>query len=168
MTQENIAKADTRGTKSAFYRAQTYRAEESVGYLMKRSLLSIVQHVDRRLQTHDLTNAQWGPLMRLRTGGPCTVAELARWQAVDTGAMTRLLDRLEKKGLCSRTRSSTDRRMVMVDLTAQGEDAIAFVPAVMSEVLNAHLAGFSRSEWQTLKGFLQRIVATGDALRDDA
>jgi DNA-binding MarR family transcriptional regulator len=83
----------------------------------------------------------------------------------DAGAMTRLLDRLEKKKLCKRIRSTADRRVVQVELTPEGLAAIAEVPAVLAEVLNAHLAGFSRAEWLALKDFLQRMARTGDALR---
>jgi DNA-binding MarR family transcriptional regulator len=104
--------------------------------------------------------------MRLRTTGGSTVAELARWLQVDAGAMTRLLDRLEKKGLCKRVRSTEDRRVVKVELTPEGATAIQQVPAVLAEVMNAHLAGFSKTEWQALKTYLQRMLDTGDALRD--
>jgi DNA-binding MarR family transcriptional regulator len=149
-----------------FYQAATYCAEESVGYLMKRIMMSIVYQADKRLGAHGLTSAQWGPLMRLRTSGASTVAELARWLQVDAGAMTRLLDRLEKKGLCKRVRSTEDRRVVRVELTPDGEVAIAEVPAVLAEVMNAHLAGFSKTEWQALKTYLQRMLETGEALRD--
>jgi DNA-binding MarR family transcriptional regulator len=133
---------------------------------MKRIMMSVVYQVDKRLDVHELTSAQWGPLMRLRTTGGSTVAELARWLQVDAGAMTRLLDRLEKKGLCKRVRSTEDRRVVQVELTPEGEAAIQQVPAVLADVMNAHLAGFSKTEWQALKGYLQRMLATGDALRD--
>ncbi len=150
-----------------FYRASGYCAEESVGYLMKRIVVSIVLQADKRLEEHDLTSAQWGPLMRLRTVGVSTVVELARWLNVDAGAMTRLLDRLEKKGLCKRVRSIEDRRVVQVELTPEGEAAIAEVPAVLADVLNAHLAGFSKTEWQALRTYLQRMVETGEALRED-
>ena len=149
-----------------FYRPAGYCAEESVGYLTKRIVMSIVYQADKRLAKHDLTSAQWGPLMRMRTQGGSTVAELARWLQVDAGAMTRLLDRLEKKGLCKRVRSVEDRRVVRVELTAEGEAAIAEVPAVLADVMNAHLAGFSNTEWQALVGYLKRIVATGEAMRD--
>jgi len=149
-----------------FYRADSYCAEESVGYLMKRIMMSVVYQVDKRLDVHELTSAQWGPLMRLRTTGGSTVAELARWLQVDAGAMTRLLDRLEKKGLCKRVRSTEDRRVVKVELTPEGESAIQQVPAVLADVMNAHLAGFSKTEWQALKTYLQRMLDTGDALRD--
>jgi DNA-binding MarR family transcriptional regulator len=157
----------TRTAKPAdFYRSATYCAEDSVGYLMKRIMLSIVYQADKRLDAHGLTSAQWGPLLRLRTAGPCTVVELARWLQVDAGAMTRLLDRLEKKELCKRVRSTEDRRIVQVELTPQGEAAIKEVPAVLSEVMNAHLAGFSKTEWTALKTYLRRMVETGDALRE--
>ena len=94
------------------------------------------------------------------------MADLARWLQLDAGAMTRLLDRLEAKGLCKRVRSTEDRRVVQVELTPDGELAVAEVPAVLAEVMNAHLAGFSKTEWQALKGYLQRMLATGEALRD--
>jgi DNA-binding MarR family transcriptional regulator len=148
-----------------FYQSSTYCAEESVGYLMKRIMGSIIYQADKRLEAHDLTSAQWGPLMRLRKAGPSTVAELARWLQVDAGAMTRLLDRLEKKRLCKRVRSTEDRRVVQVELTPEGEAAIAEVPAVLAEVMNAHLAGFSKTEWVALKTYLRRMVETGEALR---
>ena len=135
---------------------------------MKRVMLSIVYQADKRLASVDLTSAQWGPLLRIRELGPCTVAELARWANTDAGAMTRLLDRLEKKGLCQRERSQSDRRVVLVSLTPEGEAAVANVPAVLAEVMNLHLQGFTESEWQTLKEFLNRMVVTGDQLRDEA
>lgn len=157
---------------SQFYTADAYCAEESVGFLMKRVMLSIASQVDKRLVAHDLTTAQWGPLMRMnlnqKNGEVSTVAELARWANIDAGAMTRLLDRLEKKGLCKRTRSTEDRRVVQVELTAEGQAALVHVPAVLADVMNAHLAGFSESEWKTLKSFLVRMAETGEALREAA
>jgi len=150
-----------------FYVPDGYRQEDSVGYLMKRIMMSVIQQVDKRLERHDLTSAQWGPLLQIKkSGGSATVAELSRWSQVDAGAMTRLLDRLEKKGLCKRVRSTEDRRVVQVELTPEGEAAITGVPAVLCEVMNAHLAGFSKSEWLALQGYLKRMYETGEALRD--
>ena len=148
-----------------FYVPSQYCAEDSVGYLMKRVQASIVTEADKRLAAHGLTSAQWGPLLRIHNAGSAPVAELARWLEMDAGAMTRLLDRLEKKGLCRRVRSTEDRRIVMVELTPAGEGVVAEVPAVLAAVMNAHLAGFTKTEWQTLKSYLQRMIATGQALR---
>jgi len=161
-----MSKPATRPSGPAtFYKAKSYCAEESVGYLMKRVMMSIVASADRRLAEHELTSAQWGPLMRMQATEGSTVAELARWLNVDAGAMTRLLDRLEKKGLCRRVRSTEDRRVVRVELTPAGHKAIAEVPAVLAAVMNEHLAGFNESEWTALRDYLTRMLANGAAAR---
>ena len=83
--------------------------------------------------------------------------------ATDPGAMTRLLDRLEAKGFCRRERSTDDRRVVRVELTPEGEVAAQEVPIVLAQVLNEHLAGFSKTEWAQLKDMLRRMVSNGEA-----
>ena len=151
---------------ASFYSADGYCANDSVGYLMRRVLLALTQDTDKRLEPHGLTHAQWGPLFLMRKTGSATVAELARELQTDPGAMTRLLDRLEAKGLCKRVRSTDDRRVVNLALTPSGEEAADKVPVALAEVMNAHLAGFSKAEWQTLKGFLQRMLDNAGACRD--
>jgi DNA-binding MarR family transcriptional regulator len=150
----------------AFYSPQSLRADESIGLLTKRATQSIVLQVDRRLAPHDLTHAQWVPLYKLAMGDCTTMAALARDVALDPAAMTRALDRLEAKGLLNRVRSLEDRRVVKLELTEEGERVAQLVPAVLAEVFNAHLAGFTKSEWATLVDLLQRLVANGDALRE--
>ncbi|MFL6660611.1 MAG: MarR family winged helix-turn-helix transcriptional regulator [Rhizobacter sp.] len=137
-----------------------------MGYLMRRVLLALTQDTDKRLEPHGLTHAQWGPLFMLRKAGSATVAEVAREMQMDPGAMTRLLDRLEAKGLCKRVRSTDDRRVVNLALTPEGEKAADMVPVALAEVMNSHLAGFSKTEWQTLKGFLRRMLANAETCRE--
>ena len=149
-----------------FYCAETLAPDNSIGLLMKRVLQSVLQQVDRALQPHDLTHAQWIPLYWLARGDGSTPAELARDAALDPGAMTRALDRLEAKGLVGRMRSLEDRRVVQIALTDAGRAAAGLVPPVLSDVLNAHLAGFSEAEWQQLVALLQRMVANGATLRE--
>ncbi len=148
-----------------FYRASGYCADDSVGYLMRRVLMAITQAADRRLEPDGLTNVQWGPLFMLRTMRASTVAELARELQTDPGAMTRLLDRLEAKGLCRRERSTEDRRVVRIVLTPEGEEAASRVPVVLSQVMNETLSGFSRAEWDTLKTMLQRMLDNAESRR---
>lgn len=141
-----------------FYRPEGYVTEDSVGYLMRRVVTAVSQGIDRELASRDLTNAQWLPLFQLFMGKASTVAELARACHLDAGAMTRLLDRLEAKGLCRRVRSVGDRRVVNIELTDEGQVAAQGIPGILSRVQNAHLAGFSVEEFETLKGLLRRIL----------
>jgi DNA-binding MarR family transcriptional regulator len=149
-----------------FYKPEAFCSSDSVGFLMRRIMLALVTHVDRQLEQHDLTHAQWTPLFLLRQGRVSTLAELSRELQLDAGALTRTLDRLEAKGLCKRERSTQDRRVVHLALTDEGMAASAHVPKVLCETLNAYLDGFSHEEWQTLLDFLRRISHNAEVVRD--
>jgi DNA-binding MarR family transcriptional regulator len=150
-----------------FYTPEVLAQGNSLGYLVKRVMNSFLLQTDRRLLPLDLTHAQWLPLYALAKGRCQTTAALARELALDPGAMTRALDRLEAKGLIVRERSAQDRRVVDLQLTDSGRVLAAQVPPVLCEVLNAHLSGFSEAEWQQLIGLLMRLVANADRLRED-
>jgi DNA-binding MarR family transcriptional regulator len=148
-----------------FYRAQGYKPEDSVGYLMRRIISLVGQGIERELEPAGLTNAQWVPLLKLYMGLASTAAELARECDLDAGSMTRLLDRLEAKQLCRRVRSSDDRRVVNIELTEAGRTAAKEIPKILCRIQNSHLAGFSVEEWQILKGYLRRILDTAQTLQ---
>jgi DNA-binding MarR family transcriptional regulator len=151
---------------TVFYRPETYQPDESAAYLMRRIITCLAAEVDQALEPSGLTHAQWMPLLKLHFGVATSVAELARECQLDTGAMTRLLDRLEAKGLVSRVRSSEDRRVVNLELTREGREAARQIPAVLCKVQNAFLQGFSVDEWQQLKDLLRRVLANGLALQN--
>lgn len=142
-----------------FYQAHSYRPEDSIGLMMRHILNSLAQGVELQLANTALTHAQWMPVLKLHLGHASTVAELARECHLDAGAMTRMLDRLEAKGLCTRSRSESDRRVVNIALTPLGSQAASEIPAVLCQVLNAHLHGLSAEEFATLKSLLQRVLA---------
>lgn len=144
-----------------FYRPDNYNPDESAAYLMRRILTCMVAEADRALEPRGLTHAQWVPMLKLQLGHASTVAELARECTQDTGAMTRLLDRLEAKGLVQRVRSSQDRRVVNLELTPAGHEIMKDVPAILCEVQNGLLQGFTVEEWQQLKGLLRRVLDNG-------
>ena len=147
-----------------FYQAQGYTPEDSVGYMMRRIIALMAQGVERELEPAGLTNAQWVPLFKLYMGCGSTAAELARQCDLDAGSMTRLLDRLEAKQLCRRTRSSDDRRVVNLELTDAGRLAAQEIPGILCTVQNSLLAGFSVEEWQTFKSYLRRMLETAQTL----
>jgi len=151
-----------------FYRAVGYTTDDSIGYMMRRIISLLAQGVERELEPSGLTNAQWVPMLKLYMGCASTAAELARQCELDAGSMTRLLDRLESKQLCQRTRSSEDRRVVNLELTDAGRDAAKEIPGILCGVQNALLAGFSVDEWHTLKSYLRRMLDTAQTLQTGA
>lgn len=77
----------------------------------------MAQELDR--YGHALTFSQYVTLKKLQAG-TVGVTELARAAELNPGAMTRLLDRLEEKGLVARRADPDDRRLVHIDLTDAG------------------------------------------------
>lgn len=142
------------------YSLKNYSIEESVGYLLRRTGSQLTLTLDRALSEFDITHAQMGIYLKLlHCKQHSTAADLAREMMVDTGAMTRMLDRMEEKELIKRTRSSEDRRVVHVELTAKGRQLAEQVTQVAVDALNHHLRGFSAQDITQLKDFLRRMIA---------
>jgi len=162
--------SSTHGTASSpgFYRPELYGGQPSVGYTMRHIVRLMGLEIDRKMEPHGLTNAQWLPLIKLYERKAGSVAELARSCQLDNGAMTRLLDRVEGKGLCRRVRSVSDRRVVNLELTPEGEVAARIIPEVLCNMQNSMLEGFSEAEWQQLLEFLQRILKNAEHIQAQA
>ena len=150
----------SRAPAAAFYDGANYNADESVGHLMVRITTHMKRRIERRMAVHGLTAAQWVPLWMLQTRQGETAQELTCAMNTDAGAMTRMLDRLEAKGLVERERSADDRRVVRLRLTDAGKEVVREVPQVLAEVNNAALRGFTGAEFEQLKSMLKRMHAT--------
>jgi DNA-binding MarR family transcriptional regulator len=151
-----------------FYDGRRYDVSESVGHQLISLTLMMRREVDRRMVQHDLTDAQWKPLYLIKLGRATTANELARLMDIDAGAITRMLDRLESKGLLERVRSEADRRVVHLRLTAAGDAVAKKVPFVLASVNNDFLRGFSEAEWKQLRRLLGRMAENGALLQDES
>jgi DNA-binding MarR family transcriptional regulator len=138
-----------------------------VGYLMGRARASLLSSLDAGLERFGLSGMQFAVLKHLAEGSAQTAAELCRFMQYDTGAMTRILDRLEERGLVSRERSRTDRRAVVLKLSASGRTQLPRFAGVAGGVLEAHLAGFSGGEVDALKSYLGRMIENGQSQGDN-
>jgi DNA-binding MarR family transcriptional regulator len=141
------------------YDPATIRLESSLGYFLAKARNVLIARTDQALKPLDLTAQQIGVIMLLASGRAHTPFELSREMTYDSGSMTRMLDRLEKKGFVVRERSESDRRIVELKLTQQGLDAAARLPQIGATVLNQQLSGFTRQELDTLTGLLARLIA---------
>lgn len=141
------------------YRTDTYLAQNSVGYLLKRAHSLLVDHLEPVLEANGFTFTQWVVLMHLRDGLALNATVLCAQLRHDSGALTRIIDQLEARGLVSRERSRKDRRSVQLQLTTAGRATVqAAIPAVV-ERLNAALGGFSRAELGELTRLLTKLTA---------
>jgi DNA-binding MarR family transcriptional regulator len=146
----------------ALYRATPRNIpDDNVGFLIKQVYNSINRQLDVETAPLGLTATQWRPIALLARGMATTPAELARINGVDTGAMTRTLDRLETKGLIRRERCHEDRRVVRIELTEAGVETAKGIPPCIARVLNRHLRGFSTDEVAQMRHLLGRMLANG-------
>ena len=141
------------------YDIETFRPSQAVGAYIGRARRTIVEAIDQKLAPLDISHAQWIVVMLLGDGAAATAAELCKILVYDPGAMTRLLDRLEKKGVLRRARTKGDRRTVRLELTAAGKRLYPRILEALVEEFNRLLRGFSKREVRQLQELLKRMVA---------
>ncbi|MGB3290325.1 MAG: MarR family transcriptional regulator [Burkholderiaceae bacterium] len=149
--------------KQTFYSAALLLSskDSNIGLLIKQVQSSMNRMIDQHVSPLGLTAMQWRPLVMIRYMNINTPAELARGAHVDTGAMTRTLDRLEAKGFVTRHRCPEDRRVVRIALSETGIAVAEQIMPAIAAALNTHLQGFSKAEIETLIGLLLRVRANG-------
>jgi DNA-binding MarR family transcriptional regulator len=139
----------------------------SVGYLLGRARASLLTRVDEQLVPFGLSAMQFAVLKYLTQGSARTAADLCRLLSYDTGAMTRILDRLEEMELVRRERCREDRRVVFLRVSGAGRALLPRLLAVGERVLAAHLSGFTHTEIRALKAYLGRMIDNGQTQADN-
>lgn len=108
------------------------------------------------LKELDLTYTQYIVMMVLWEEKKLTVGELGKKLYLDTGTLSPLLKAMEKKKLLRRTRDSVDERIVMIEITSEGEvlkEKAVSVPEEMGKCVN-----LSPDEAKTLYSILYKIL----------
>ena len=160
-SKSTTTSAATPSTEALYKGGAHWNIDESIGYLVRKLANSFQRHIDAKMQSRGLTHSQWGPLLLIANGKGDTASALARELDVDAGATTRMVDRLEAKGMLERTWCAQDRRVMRLKLTEQGRTVVESIPDSLAEVLNYHLRGFSRDEAVLMKANLRRMLENG-------
>ena len=146
---------------SAFYDKRSFRSSESVGAHIGRVRKTLIEKLDQELAALGISTAQSIVIVMLAEDLASTASDMCRGLSHDPGAMTRLLDKLEAKGLVRRVRAEDDRRSARIALTAKGRALYPRIAGAQVDVFNRMLQGFSRSEVGALEDFLKRMLANG-------
>lgn len=115
--------------------------------------------VDRELAAHGLTAQQAAVILMAHVRGEVTPARLADWVGTDAAGISRLLDRLEAKGLLERVTRPDDRRSLAVRLTAEGEALFPVVIAAFRGAQRRLLAGIPAAELERFEATVRRLRA---------
>lgn len=137
----------------------------TIGFLLGRTALVKDRILDTHLQDFGVTAAQFKVLIIVSQYGVDTPAELCRFLSLDSGSMTRMLDRLEQKGLIARSRCPQDRRQVRLELTADGDVLAGQLPQIGASAMNELVGVLAPDELKTLEKILTKVLlAAGDAV----
>jgi DNA-binding MarR family transcriptional regulator len=110
-----------------------------------------------------LTLAQLTVLRELRQG-PRSASRLARAVGRSSASVTRLLDRLEERGMVSRHRDRSDRRSVEVRIEEAGLNALGEIRVLGDSALATALERMSEPERDGLERSLRLLVERAAAL----
>jgi DNA-binding MarR family transcriptional regulator len=142
------------------YQASTYKAQLSVGYLVKRAHSLMLDAMEPLIEEHGFTFLQYVILAALRDGIAVNPKDICVHYRYDSGALTRVIDQLAERGLLERVRRDRDRRKVELMLTAEGREVIECLIPLVVDKLNELLSGFSKAEVQELLRLLTKLNST--------
>ena len=153
------------------YDLATFQPKKSVGALLSRVRVEMLAALDKdlaadkRLAALDLSAAQLIIIANLAVAEePMSASDLCKGISYDAGAMTRMLDRLETKGLIRRNRSAQDRRLMHLELTDEGRAAYPRMREISMAVANRFLHGFTKAEARQLESLLARMFENAQGL----
>ncbi len=124
---------------------------------------------DELFGRHDLTAQQYNALRLLRGRHPEPLPTLALAARLVSRApdITRLLDKLEQRGLIARRRPADNRRVVQVGLTEAGLALLGELDAAVRDCHARQLGHMKRSDLQTFIGLLREARAPHEAPESD-
>ena len=118
------------------------------------------QQAERLIKEHSLTGTQYNVLRILRgaepAGLPCK--GIGDRMISHDPDMTRLLDRMEKRGLISRERQVNDRRVVKTRITADGLDILKKLDAPVLELHRRQFRNLAAARLKNLATALEEVI----------
>jgi len=146
------------------YNPENYVAGKTVLGLISRIKSEAASALDQGLSSDpeisslEVTSAQYLILAMLAQREADSAAQLCKSFSYDAGAMTRMVDRLEAKGLVQRRRCPDDRRLINLELTEAGKSLFPRMKSLAIGVQNRLLRGFSKADVKQLEGHLLRML----------
>ncbi|MFO1354716.1 MAG: MarR family transcriptional regulator [Gammaproteobacteria bacterium] len=152
----------------SFYQPDALTPANALGYLLRRAHKLSMAGAEAAFAGSEITFTQWIVLALVHSGTAASCAELSRNIGHSSGAMTRLVDQLEQRGLLARQRDGGDRRVTRLVITAAGRRTVTDLAARVTGLWNEVLEGFDHGEVHRLITTLNRLVTRLEAVTGDA
>ncbi|WP_420477151.1 MarR family winged helix-turn-helix transcriptional regulator [Noviherbaspirillum sp. ST9] len=137
-------------------------SRNGLGYLVNSVRNALFGALEQDLARLNLTAAQLVVVVAIARDQLQTIGELGAYAGIDMGAMSRLIGRLEEKGIVRRTRSDTDKRAMIVELAPMGRNLYPQIEPILIDINRRFLQGFSAEESEQLQKMLERLLANAN------
>ena len=135
---------------------------------MGRLVASLAYFLDRglaqQMSPYDLLPLDVQLLVICREMGECTATQLATLLPVDAARISRLVNTLVEKDVLRRRRLRSDRRVVMLSLSAPGEDLTAEVAQRIQDYYSRVTEGISEEDMRVFTDAALKIIANYRAM----
>ncbi|WP_020667528.1 MarR family winged helix-turn-helix transcriptional regulator [Amycolatopsis nigrescens] len=142
-----------------------FSESDSPGFLTNLTAMAINTGNDKALAPYGVTGAQWTVLWLLSERKADTPKTIAAYLNIDTGATSRLLARLQHKGLIETVPNPDDRRSVIVHRTARAAKLYPKLREAIAASVEHAFTGISRTELTAFKRILLHVLENQTAPR---
>jgi DNA-binding MarR family transcriptional regulator len=141
---------------------------EEVLVALRRVIRATDLHSKHLAKTTGLTAPQMLLMQTIRNKGEMTIGDLANEMSLSQATVTSILDRLEKRELVYRERSTEDKRKVHAYLTDQAAETLKEAPIPLQEHFTRQFGDLQEWEQTMIISSLQRVAQMMDAQHIDA
>jgi DNA-binding MarR family transcriptional regulator len=134
----------------------------STAHLIKLAEMAARNRLEAAIRVHRLSSGQLLLLTTLDRNGRMTPASLARHLHITPQAMTTLLRPLDARGLLHRVEDETNRRRILISLTADARDLLAQIQQITPEVDAGITAGLDPAQLASLRALLAHVAIRSD------
>jgi MarR family transcriptional regulator, multiple antibiotic resistance protein MarR len=128
-----------------------------VARLISRAQKTLEGELDIKLAPFDITAAQYVVLSTLHSGRANIAAQICKELSYSPGAMTRMLNRLEQKGMIQKAPSIDNRRTVQLELTEAGRRLFPSLLEASGIVIEQYFGHFSAQELAVFESLLLKM-----------
>jgi len=147
---------------------QISELSNSLAPLLNQVRMAMLSGVDQEFLSDvevaqlEVTAAQFVIIANLLKGHANSACELCKFMDYDRGAMSRMIDRLETKGLIKRVALAHTRRTVALEVTEAGKAAFPKMQACLNKVVNRLLKGVTKTQVREVEKTLRRMLANSE------
>ncbi len=142
--------------------------EENLSDLVRQHNSAVLRHVAATARRMGLEASELAALEHLQAAGAMTHKRLGEWLSMTPGAITAMIDRLERRGYVERIPNPQDRRSALVRITKRGlEESLRHLWPYIEDMKGVE-EGFSEEERAVVGRFLRAATqATQRAAEGD-